>query len=121
MKINDAKTHAAIKIDGEMSTQAVEQLMRDLALLRGQMLPQVPVKIEESATNALTQSDADIAAWLSTDGEVRLAARHLGYGWLVFSFSSRRAGQIGQGLVRLAGGEVIDLITTDQAQGQKAH
>lgn len=93
MKINEAKTHATIKIDGDLSTQQLEQLMRDLALLRAQMQPEVPATLQalNVDTNVLIEDQPALNIALRQIGGFRLWLRHKGYGWLAYQIDERTA------------------------------
>ena len=97
MNLNADKTLAEISIKASLSAQQLETLIADLALLRGNMAPQVPYEVPDP-TNSLTatqnvsiQDDPYFALRLLRDGRIRLWLRNHGLGWLVFNLPVDKA------------------------------
>ncbi|MDP2818323.1 MAG: hypothetical protein Q8O29_08590 [Polaromonas sp.] len=89
----------------QLSTRQVEELMHRLAQARNQMQP--PVQ-EEVTTDmpVLVQNDADfaVAQTQTPERHVSFGLRHLGFGWIFFTFPRDRAKFIGEALLQRANG-----------------
>jgi len=91
-KLSNDKSKLQISINMELTTEGVETLLADLALLRGQMVPEVTRTIpnpneSQSELRVSVQSDPDFAVKGLVDGRTRLWIRNRGLGWLVFNFT----------------------------------
>lgn len=89
----------------QLSTRQVEELMHQLAQARNQMQP--PVQEEVTADMpVLVQHDADfaVAQTQTPERHVSFGLRHLGFGWIFFTFSRERAKFIGEALLQRAKG-----------------
>ena len=99
-------TDGTLTVHGQqLTTRQVEELMHQLAQARNQMQP--PVQTEITAdTPVLVQHDADfgIAQTPAPDRYVSLGLRHLGFGWIFFTFSRDRAKFIGEALLQRSKG-----------------
>ena len=93
MKINSERTRAALSITGEFSAAQLDQLLRDLALLRADLLPAVPEQLagigEETLVLVEDKPGLNIAA--RRGGGFRLWLRHRGYGWLAYQLDDQTA------------------------------
>lgn len=87
----------------KLTTRQVEELLHGLAQARNLMQP--PVQPEVTADMpVLVQHDADFAIAQTPDRKVSFGLRHLGFGWVFFTFSPDRAGYIGDNLVKRSRG-----------------
>ena len=89
----------------QLNTRQVEELMHQLAQARNQMQP--PVQPEVTADMpVLVQHDADfgVAQTQTPERHVSLGLRHLGFGWIFFTFSRDRAQFIGNALLQKSKG-----------------
>jgi len=83
----------------QLNTRQVEELIHQLAQARNQMQP--PVQPEVTADMpVLVQHDADFAIAQTPNRQVSLGLRHLGFGWVFFTFAPDRANYIGEALLR---------------------
>jgi len=83
----------------QLNTREVEALMHQLAQARNQMQP--PVQPEVTADMpVLVQQDADFGIAQASNQHVSLGLRHLGFGWVFFTFEPDRARYIGEALLK---------------------
>jgi hypothetical protein len=99
-----------------LTTSEVDLLIHDLALARNRMAPQVPVDLLDATIEYVVQGNADITAGLTADA-VMIAMRHRGLGWVIGSFSVKRAMQVGETLIKLARGEP-PMVDANQERGR---
>ena len=88
-ELSGDKRRINLVINADLSTDDLESLISDLALLRGQMEPEVtrtcPNKETAGEVKVSIQDDPDFSLRLLKDGRIRLWIRNRGLGWLVFN------------------------------------
>ena len=89
----------------QLSTRQVEELMQQLAQARNQMQPPVQPEVNTDIP-VMVQHDADfaVAQTQTVERHVSFGLRHLGFGWIFFTFSRDRAKFIGEALLARAKG-----------------
>ena len=94
-------TDGTLTVLGErLTTRQVEELMYNLVQARNQMQPPVPLDVTTLDTPILVQHDADFAIAQTAERHVSFGLRHLGYGWIFFTFSPDRAKFLGNSLLQ---------------------
>lgn len=91
-----------ITIDAVMGPVTVEDLIHQLALLRAEMVPAVASTATEllaGAGRVLDEDDPQVYLRSDTNGDVLLALRNRGLGWLRFRLADPQAREIGAFLV----------------------
>lgn len=85
----------------QLDAAQLEQHIRDLAVLRRRMAPEVPRDYAGGPT--LDIADADVMAGTLGSGNVALLVRHTGLGWLQMEFSPPQAALVAEMLRKAAG------------------
>lgn len=85
----------------QLNTRQVEDLLYQLAQARNQMQPPVQPEVTTDMP-VLVQHDADfaVAQTQTPERHVSMGLRHLGFGWIFFTFSRDRAKFIGESLLQ---------------------
>ena len=113
MKLNSSKTALQIAINGTYSAQEVDGLLRQLALLRADMAPEVPMtqkELDETA-HVLMEDKPGLRIAELRQGGFRLWLRHRGYGWLAYQIDARTAAGAAKFIHgKTSGVEALDLI-----------
>lgn len=90
MKLSADKRRVTLAINEELDTAQIEDLIAELADLRAEMEPGVPMERPtpgNPATRVAMQDDPSFTAVPLKDGRTRFWLRSHGYGWLVFNFT----------------------------------
>ena len=94
MQLTKDKRTAKIELKADLTTVGLEKLMADLAVLRANMLPQVP-RTGDSDAQPYThsfQDDPDVTIQLLRPSlGFRIGLRTQGFGWLAFDIPQDRA------------------------------
>jgi hypothetical protein len=91
MKLNDKKTSLHVSIDGDLSAEEVEAIIRDLSFCRAEMEPEVTSRRpsewadNEWPSKLMGQEDPLIMIQPSGEGRVMMSIRTAGLGWLFFA------------------------------------
>ncbi len=113
MKLDNSKTALQISINGTYSAHEVERLLRQLALLRADMAPEVPMtqkELDETA-HVLMEDKPGLRIAELRQGGFRLWLRHRGYGWLAYQIDARTAAGAAKFIHgKTSGVEALDLI-----------
>src|SRR5688572_28034945 len=76
-----------------LGPQELDQLIHQLAEVRGTMEPEIP-RQQEDAVDAVTftvQDDPEAYVARDADGRVSIGLRHAGFGWIAFAFTDHDA------------------------------
>lgn len=117
MKLNSSKTALQIAISGTYSTEEVDALLRQLALLRADMAPEVPMTQKELGETAqvLMEDKPGLRIAELRQGGFRLWLRHRGYGWLAYQIDARAAAGAANFIQsKTPGVEALDLISNGE-------
>lgn len=122
MKLNDDKTRIRLEIDKELDAAALDQLLRDLAELRAEMLPAVVQNrndLDAATASVLVEDKPGLVMARLAGGGFRLWLRHRGFGWLAYQIDAVSASGIKDYLnARLAGIPETDFVSN---QGPNLH
>lgn len=113
MKLSADKKMLHLQVDGEFDAAGTEQLIRDIAELRRDLVPGVPAtwKAAFDADVGIDQEDKPgVSVWRRSDGTVRLAMRHRGIGWLSFTLDERTARALADAIIG-AGGDASKFVS----------
>ncbi len=97
MKLSANKEKLHLAISGDFNVEEIESLLADLAGLRAEMIPPVPVTVptlastETHSPNISMQDDPYFSIRLLKDGQFRFWLRNQGLGWMVFNLSSQKS------------------------------
>lgn len=98
LTLDDEGMALRVAIDTTLDAVAVEQLIHELAILRAQMQPEVASETHEWLAGAGSVLDEEFPQVLlrgHPDGDVLVALRNRGLGWLRFRIADPQARQIG--------------------------
>jgi hypothetical protein len=102
IELNDERTEAHITLGGESFTATAVQLQNligQLGLVRGEMLPEVPHRSPEDG-QFLQVGGPIVEIVESNDGSiVRISLRTAQYGWIGFQFQPSQVVEVGRHLV----------------------
>lgn len=114
MKISEGKKSVSLSINETLSAHELTTLIAELAVVRANMLPEVPkippVKSEEGMS---VQDDPQLVIVKLKDGRIRFGFRNTGLGWLVFNIPSKKACSIRDYLIANTQPGVSDLFIND--------
>ena len=107
MRISEDGRSAAIEIQGDFRADEVEALIGQLAALRAQMLPGVPLapsecKRADDPAAGRAGGDPRVQVAVMRDGLTRFWVRHEGLGWFGFNLPVERARTLAQYILGLA-------------------
>lgn len=102
---------------GLLTTAEVEQLMHDLALARNEMQPEVPLAFKDAGPLLVTMNEPHMQVSRNAVGDITLALRHRGFGWVVFFMKPRQAAFLRDALDKRVRGIPVDLAAEDLPQG----
>ena len=94
MKLSADCTSVQLDIHENLDANQLDTLLRQLALLRADMTPSVPLSREslaEANSNVLIEDLPGLTIAARQDGGFRLWMRHRGYGWLAYQIDNRTA------------------------------
>lgn len=99
MELSDDKHRLRLRIDAELTATELETLIGELADLRAQMEPSVPIARPRPASAAASQTvfmqdDPSVTAAALEGGGIRLWLRSSGLGWLGFSFTAAQVAPV---------------------------
>jgi len=89
-KISDDKLSMDVRINATLSPKDVETLIADLAGIRANMLPAVPIQRSRRGSpakpspNVSLQRDPFAYVRVQKNGDIRFWFRHAGIGWLAY-------------------------------------
>lgn len=112
MKINSDCTSATLSVTGDFNAAQLDQLLRDLAMLRADLLPEVPAHRDgiSQDTPVLVEDKPGLNIAARQDGGFRLWLRHRGYGWLAYQVDNQTAVGVA-GYINSRAGPAIDLVS----------
>jgi hypothetical protein len=96
-----------------LTTSEVEQLIRDLALMRGDMAPAVARGLGSLAGLDVVGDPAMVISLIS-GGRVLVALRHEGFGWMLYEFGLDQAATLRDALAKRTRGVQSGLILDDR-------
>lgn len=98
MEISKDKTSLRLAIDHTLNAEALDKLITQLALVRMQLKPEVPInaRAEENPPNVMTMDDPYCQVAALKDGRIRIWLRSPGFGWQVFNLPAHKARGIAQ-------------------------
>ena len=92
MKLTADKTRLQLSLNDDLSAKQVETLISDLAELRANMEPPVPMERPTSPDQRVSmQDDPSVMAIPLKDGRTRFWIRNHGIGWLVYNFTIQQS------------------------------
>lgn len=127
MKLSTDKKNLQVKISGVLSAADLESLIADLAALRAQMEPQVPLTVDalKKATesrNVSVVDEPDMEVRPLKDGRIRIWMRSGGLGWLIFNLTRNNAVVLRDYLIASTGdSEISSLLGDDISDSPTAH
>lgn len=80
-----------LRIEGTFTAVQLEDLISDLAVVRGRLCPEVARAVADLDRKVSVEDDPDFQLRLLNDGRIRLWIRNRGLGWLVFNLPVRNA------------------------------
>jgi len=112
---------SSIDVGGvRLDTSQVDQLLHDLALVRNELTPEIPLDVRQVEGNVVQQHDPDFQIALNEERNILMAIRHRGMGWCVFTLSPARAASLRDFLAkRTKGVGSIDLIDAEPPPGHR--
>lgn len=117
-KISDTE----ISLNGQpLNAQQVEDLINQLAILRSQLQPSVPMRLDNWEQKVIPQPDPQIEIGQGDDGRIRIALRHAGTGWHVFGLNLRSAAFVRDVLIKRCAGEPVRLVNEKATDGNRMH
>lgn len=107
---------ADVQINASLTAVELEDLMRQLALLRAQMTPAVPEHPADllapgMAQKLLMEDQSAMVIAQHAGGAFHLFCRHRGFGWLVYSCEAARAAGIAGYIASRIDGKTVDLFS----------
>lgn len=116
MKLSDDRISATIKIEGAFNAEQLDDLIRRLALLRADMVPEIPGSLNADS-DVLIEDGQSASLRLRQDGGFRLWMRHRGLGWLAWNMDARFARGMAEYIARrTTRGPSIDFIDEQTAK-----
>ena len=92
MKLTADKTKLQLSVNADLSAMQFETLISDLAELRANMEPPVPMERPTSPDQRVSmQDDPSVMAIPLKDGRTRFWIRNHGIGWLVYNFTVQQS------------------------------
>jgi hypothetical protein len=114
MKLSEDKKSVSLSINGTLSAHELTTLIAELAVVRANMLPEVPkappVKSDEGMS---VQDDPRLAIVKLKDDRIRFGFRNAGLGWVVFNIPSKKACSIRDFLIANTQPSAGDLFIND--------
>lgn len=102
MKISSDLTRVHVSIDQELSARELESFISDLAEIRAQLTPPVPMDkpTKDDDVRVSVQERPTLIGIPLKDGRIRLWLRNHGLGWLCFNLSTDQATTLRDFLVK---------------------
>ena len=93
MKLSDDKKSVSLSINGTLSTNELTTLIAKLAVVRANMLPEVPKEPPVKSDDGImsVQDNPWLVIAKLKDNRIRFGLRNAGLGWLVFNIPSNQA------------------------------
>ncbi|WP_430233243.1 hypothetical protein [Nitrosomonas communis] len=92
MKISEDKKSISLSLNGTLSAHELTTLIAELAVVRANMLPEVPKTPPVKSDGSMSvQDDPRLVIVKLKDGKIRFGFRNAGLGWLVFNIPSKKA------------------------------
>ena len=114
-----------LNADGAMSipamtltTDQLDQHLRDLSMQRTRMSPQVPMKPPDGDQKVTLHEVTAMGASRASTGHATVFLRHPGFGWLCFKFEAKDAARLGAFLVGNDNFKPLDLIDPEPPGGK---
>ncbi|SFM56284.1 hypothetical protein [Nitrosomonas communis] len=118
MELSNDKKSVSLSINETLSAQELTTLIAELAIVRANMLPEVPknppVKSDEGMS---VQDDPQLAVVKLKDERIRFGFRNAGLGWLVFNIPSNKACSIRDYLIANTQPDASDLFRNKDGSG----
>ena len=107
MRVSKDKLGATVEIQGTYRADELEKLIADLASLRAQMLPAVPMSPgaegrDDDPAACRAEGDPCVQVAVMRDGMTRFFVRHAGIGWFGFNLPVDRARTLAHYILGLA-------------------
>lgn len=97
-----------------LSTEDVDLLIHDLAMLRGSMNPPVPKQIGPDSDAMVTvEKEPAMTISRTEDGDISIGFRHPGFGWFFFALTNAQAEFIRSALAKRLANVNVNVISED--------
>lgn len=114
--LNPDHTAARIEINDDLSAQALDTLIRQLALTRAEMHPPVPATNKTLEQEVLIEDMPALNIAARMGGGFRLWLRHRGLNWLGYQIDDATAASLSRFVLKHTGeASGVDLISTQQS------